>query len=139
MKYEERFWYTGTSLKSSIVPFEEEGFQCIGKASEYNPIAGTTTHFNNPLCLVIKKEINSQTKLVSPVSIPEFDPETVGGYHSSDFNCNGGFILSKSDLEQIINTMEDKDSLYIVAPDNINWDKFDRGVKEVTNQKKHEL
>ena len=132
MKYEKRYWYIREhgGLVSTLMP--KEGLAYIGYTSEYNPLAGTTTHFNTPLCLVLRREINYKTKKVELVKIPGFRPETAGGYHSDYFNNNGGFILSKKELQEIANVMEEEDKLYIIAPDSIDWDKFEKGVEEVT-------
>ena len=135
MKYENRFWYSGNGLRSSIVKDNSIEGRFIGQASEYNPIDSTTTHFNNPLCLVIRRTINHDTESVRPVNLPGFRAGRVGGYHSSEFNCNGGFSLSKKEVQQIVDVMADEDEFLIVAPDSINWNTFDKGVREVTKNR----
>lgn len=46
------------------------------------------------------------------------------GYHSSEFNNNTAFVLSKQDLLDIANSMEDADNLFISAPDTFDKSYF---------------
>jgi len=134
--YEKKHFAYRPTIGGSSIPADrlindlnERAIYYIGTFSEYYPIHRTTTGFGTNMCMVIDKRWSDNPTFKHDIKLKGFSPDKATGYHSQDFNNNGGIRLSKQDLLQLANAMDEDDVIHITAPDSLNTTKFDESVK----------
>jgi len=99
----------------------------IHTCSEYNPIAVSDAFISedlstNPVVMVIHKDVYNSEPHDDIKLGYAFD--VIGGYHSEEFNCNGGFRLDKEALLYLVSILKDSDELVITSPNNYDYKRF---------------
>ena len=132
MKKEKFHWAFKPTIGGAGVPHTkmindlgEHAVHYVGTFAEYNPVAIGSVHINRSMNIVaVVKKSRSTILPQRDFSARGFLIEDYGGYHSDDFNCNGGIIFTKQNLLQLANAMDETDTLLITVPDTIDKDKF---------------
>lgn len=131
MKYEKRHWAYVQNKGGASVPSErmvndlgDMMEHYIGTFSEYNPLY--IERFGN-LSLIVRK--NTSIKSYKEDFECAIHPEDLGGIHSTEFNCNGGIILTRKQLLKIAFSMDEGDTLLFLNPDTVNRKEFEKKVK----------
>lgn len=121
MRYEKRHYACNDNLVGSSLPEKgiahdliKEDFNYIGTFSEYNPIG-----LKQGMVVAVVKD-NLTTDKQKDFKLPGFKLKGGMSYHGHSFNNNVSIYLSKAELLEIAEAMDDTDKLWISVPDEFS-------------------